>query len=599
MSRRSGRLSLKHLNREVEGSTSLKKLSTPTKRKQEPLLELETVGRRKSLNYDDEIAFKPSVKRPRLSTGSTIKKKTILGILSSDNSDDNKESPFKENDYQSNIIPASTKTETAVKAEIKEEPAEDEAAEESEMTEVERLRRQNIEQRMKMFEELNLGELKKEIETSFTETKASSSRRSSIFSSKSSIPFGATEEVGASARDDWGSVPRNSTPVLTLDDAVHHNFVDKENSVLLEDICCSMKVKNMQKKTGMREENLSLEEFKKKMNSLTLKEHHKTKVVPSRIYSMAVCPMSSGFVVAAGCKSGAVGLWKIDPEGSEWDKAKQVCFDYHSKPTNCITFGMQEPHLMYTTSYDGTFRRGDLEKQTFTLLYETPPNRKDNHTCWHAEIEPGVFLLGVGDGSVARIDSREDPSTGTETFRCHDRSLRTISVHPETGVHFATTSSYNKEVAIWDLRKTTNNKSFSGKLSSIEFTKPLSSAFFSPVKGDSLLTTCADDTVCVYNCWDLENPKLQAKVSHNNHTGRWITNFRAVWHLQRDDVCIIGSMDRPQRKLELFEVGPKIKPLTTLKNNEYFTTIGAVAMFHPYLPAVAAGNASGYVHVFM
>ncbi|XP_059474631.1 WD repeat-containing protein 76-like [Neocloeon triangulifer] len=464
--------------------------------------------------------------------------------------DDNKESPFKENDYQSNIIPASTKTETAVKAEIKEEPAEDEAAEESEMTE-KRLSRRPKQVRAE-------GRPSSAQNQAFpSEPQRKSARLLGLEAKKEELPpdFLRPSRTRASAngqsvfrsyqQDDWGSVPRNSTPVLTLDDAVHHNFVDKENSVLLEDICCSMKVKNMQKKTGMREENLSLEEFKKKMNSLTLKEHHKTKVVPSRIYSMAVCPMSSGFVVAAGCKSGAVGLWKIDPEGSEWDKAKQVCFDYHSKPTNCITFGMQEPHLMYTTSYDGTFRRGDLEKQTFTLLYETPPNRKDNHTCWHAEIEPGVFLLGVGDGSVARIDSREDPSTGTETFRCHDRSLRTISVHPETGVHFATTSSYNKEVAIWDLRKTTNNKSFSGKLSSIEFTKPLSSAFFSPVKGDSLLTTCADYTVCVYNCWDLENPKLQAKVSHNNHTGRWITNFRAVWHPQRDDVCIIGSMDRP------------------------------------------------------
>ena len=34
---------------------------------------------------------------------------------------------------------------------------------------------------------------------------------------------------------------------------------------------------------------------------------------------------------------------------------------------------------------------------------------------------------------------------------------------------------------------------------------------------------------------------------HNNHTGRWLTNFRAVWHPQREDCFVVGSMDRPRR----------------------------------------------------
>jgi len=141
--------------------------------------------------------------------------------------------------------------------------------------------------------------------------------------------------------------------------------------------------------------------------------------------------------------------------------------------------------------------------------------------------------------------------------------------------------------------------SMSGRLCSIPFSKPLSSAFFSPLTGNYLLTTSADDRISVYNCSKLDKPVRSHKLTHNNHTGRWITNFRAVWHPKREDVFVIGSMDRPDRKVEIFETDPKIKMLTTLMDEQYFTTIGAVSVFHPYMPAVAAGNASGYVHVFM
>jgi WD repeat-containing protein 76 len=141
-------------------------------------------------------------------------------------------------------------------------------------------------------------------------------------------------------------------------------------------------------------------------------------------------------------------------------------------------------------------------------------------------------------------------------YRCHDRSLRTISVHPGTRQHIATTSSFNKEVAIWDLRKVSSKRPMAGKVSSIDFNKPLSSAFFSPITGKSILTTSSDDKVGVYDCTNLEKPTLVNKLTHDNHTGRWITNFRATWHPLREDVFVIGSMHRPDRKVEIFKVNP-------------------------------------------
>ncbi|CAB3363561.1 Hypothetical predicted protein [Cloeon dipterum] len=563
-------------------------------------------------------------------------------VLSPDESSDDE--IFKNSEDEDDSLKENDELTDGEESKVKEEMAKvDEVEDNEQETEVERMRKKNIEERQKMFEQLKLGQLKQEMETRLSETTQHNStpRRSSLFSS-SRTPDTPSEPVRKSARllgleakklelpeerhirvkdsptavcrkvnsstgkmsianfkSDWGNGVRDSTPVLSLEDALHGGFFDKDNNSLLLDMCLSMRLGSDEDETCLKEDNCSTEQFKRMMNSLTLKEHHKMKVVPARVYSLAFNPLTSGFMVAAGCKSGAVGLWKINPESTEWDETKVVAFDYHAKPTNCITFGEKEPHLMYTTSYDGTFRRGDLQKQEFSLLYETPPCRKDNHTCWHVEMQPGVFLLGVGDGSIAQIDAREDPTKRTDCFRCHDRSLRTISVHPGSGTHFATTSSFNKEVAIWDLRAMSKKRTFSGKLSSIEFPKTLSSAFFSPVTGDALLTTSADDLISVYDTSSLHTPSLVSKVAHNNHTGRWITNFRAVWHPQREDVCLVGSMDRPQRKLQLFQVAPKIKPLTNLAHAEFFTTIGAVAVFHPYLPAVAAANASGYVHIFM
>lgn len=37
-----------------------------------------------------------------------------------------------------------------------------------------------------------------------------------------------------------------------------------------------------------------------------------------------------------------------------------------------------------------------------------------------------------------------------------------------------------------------------------------------------------------------------ASIKHNTHTGQWLTTFKAVWHPQRDDVFVVGSMEQPR-----------------------------------------------------
>ena len=39
----------------------------------------------------------------------------------------------------------------------------------------------------------------------------------------------------------------------------------------------------------------------------------------------------------------------------------------------------------------------------------------------------------------------------------------------------------------------------------------------------------------------------KVRLRHDNHTGRWLTNFRAVWDSKNEDYFVVGSMARPRQ----------------------------------------------------
>ncbi len=51
----------------------------------------------------------------------------------------------------------------------------------------------------------------------------------------------------------------------------------------------------------------------------------------------------------------------------------------------------------------------------------------------------------------------------------------------------------------------------------------------------------------VYNSSNLSDIQLSQTIRHNNHTGRWLTNFRPEWIPGRDDLFIVGSMVHPRQ----------------------------------------------------
>jgi WD repeat-containing protein 76 len=109
---------------------------------------------------------------------------------------------------------------------------------------------------------------------------------------------------------------------------------------------------------------------KKKMssslNDLELEESSIAKMTPDRIYSVAVRPCSSSFVIAAGDKSGHLGLWNFSSQSSTENDGVS-CW----RPCNAVinTLHWMDSDRLLLTSYDGTIRIADFSAQRLNFVY--------------------------------------------------------------------------------------------------------------------------------------------------------------------------------------------------------------------------------------
>jgi WD repeat-containing protein 76 len=125
--------------------------------------------------------------------------------------------------------------------------------------------------------------------------------------------------------------------------------------------------------------------------------------------------------------------------------------------------------------------------------------------------------------------------------------------------------------------------------------KSINSAFFSP-SGRTLLSTTMANTLDIF-----ENPHLSdgvlspaKRLSHDNHTGRWLSTFMARWH-PTEDIFVVGSMRQP-RSVEIFQSDGV---LLRRVEGEALTSVASRCCFHPRSDKLIAigGNSSGRVIV--
>ena len=72
------------------------------------------------------------------------------------------------------------------------------------------------------------------------------------------------------------------------------------------------------------------------------------------------------------------------------------------------------------------------------------------------------------------------------------------------------------------------------------------------------------------------------------------TEFQAIWHPKREDIILVGSMNRP-RQIDI--LSDKGVPYPSLKGEDLGSICSLIA-YHPTQEIVVGGNSSGRVHYF-
>ncbi|KYO27896.1 WD repeat-containing protein 76 [Alligator mississippiensis] len=329
-----------------------------------------------------------------------------------------------------------------------------------------------------------------------------------------------------------------------------------------------------------------IKRYEDRLSCMILSEDAVTKVVKNRICSMAIHPSESRTLVAAGDRSGQIGLWDLSckPEDGVY------VFIPHSYPVSCMYFSPFNPAHLLSLSYE-TLRCGDVTNAVFDEVYRSEDAQMSSFDFLPDSVS--TLVVGHWDGDVAVVDRRTPGTSAELSASLNSKATRTVHVHPVNRQFFVAAGSTN--VCIYDIRylKHAGNKPIcllSGH------TKSVASAYFSPVTGNRVVTTCADDKLRVYDTSCLSSTLLPvATVRHNNNTGRWLTRFRAIWDPKQEDCFVVGSLARP-RQIEVYQATGKL--LHSFYNIDYLGSVCSINVLHPTQNILVGGNSSGRLHVF-
>ncbi|NXI48804.1 WDR76 protein, partial [Chloroceryle aenea] len=358
-----------------------------------------------------------------------------------------------------------------------------------------------------------------------------------------------------------------------------------ENSKLAEDLLTTwMRISEV--KAGNAEKpTWDIERYQDSLSSMVLRAENIRKVVKYRVCSMAIHPSESILLVAAGDKSGQIGLWNV---GCESEEGAHV-FTPHNDSVTCMHFSPCDPAHLLSLSSD-CLRCGDVTRAVFDEICRAQGSFSSFDFLGD---DARTAVVGHWDGDVALVD-RRTPGTSPElSADIGFKRTRTVHVHPGNKQYFIAAGSV--DVCIYDVRylKPKGNAPVSTLGG---HPKSVASAYFSPGSGRRVVTVCADDMLRVYDTSSLPSTVAVLKaVRHNNNTGRWLTRFQAIWDPKREDCFVVGSMARP-RQIEVFRDTGKL--LHSFSNPDCLGSVCSVNVFHPTQSILVGGNSSGRLHVF-
>lgn len=275
-------------------------------------------------------------------------------------------------------------------------------------------------------------------------------------------------------------------------------------------------------------------------------------------------------------------------------------FKTHTRTITSFVFSSTDHNAVFTSSYDSSVRRTDLEKTVSTQVW-APKDPSEDMPISALDMpanEPDLLYFSTLAGELGRHDMRTPDDT--EIWTLSDHKIGGFSLHP-LQPHLVATASLDRTVKIWDLRKISGKGDLRHPALLGEHESRLSVSHAAWSAGGHLATSSYDDTVKIYDFSDSAtwkaghdigetSMKPAHTVRHNNQTGRWVTILKPQWQKRPTDGIqkfVIGNMNR---FVDVFASdGSQLAQL----DGEGITAVPAVAHFHPTMDWVAGGTGSG------
>jgi len=192
--------------------------------------------------------------------------------------------------------------------------------------------------------------------------------------------------------------------------------------------------------------------LQKKLDTLRVDdvENDVAKVVPDRIYGIAVHPSPDALLVSAGDKRGYVGLWnaaagKVNDDIDDKDGEPVHLFKFHSGAASCLQW-TRDGSSLFSASYDGTVRLFDVKSESFRevfaaydsqLKYKDKPGYKVDTGCYKFWTQYACldsrneqcFFLSTSVGTALHVDLRTKAKV-TFHEQLSDKKINTLRCAP-------------------------------------------------------------------------------------------------------------------------------------------------------------------------
>lgn len=300
-------------------------------------------------------------------------------------------------------------------------------------------------------------------------------------------------------------------------------------------------------------------------------------------------------IVVSGDKSGELAVWNFR------NIDERTVHKHHRANTNCIAFLRDGDGMTCTTaSSDGTLKTIDVEVgQGKVLLDVNTGDRRPWDSRWvsllgmDVENEKNLVVAGDSKGILHFVDPRVCEElyahqAHSNKITCCDFNVRDPCV--------LLTCGNDHTAKVLDLRLLSSAAGSCKDICTLTHDRVVNSAYFSPLSGRKILTTCLDNRLRVWDDvsrWDMAPDK---EIIHSHDFNRYLTPFRAVW----DPKDLSESKILCGRYISENFDGVALHPIDIFDTSDgshlaemidpVMLTISPVNLFHPRLDLILSGS---------